>query len=178
MCNDAGVSRRIIKPSAGALVITEFIPNPAGIDSDREWFEIKNTGATAFDLNGLGLDREIGDSSAPNLIISPDCKSVAAGQYALFAHRLDPRMNGGLPTVDATFGFAMPTSGDIRVLDGTTVLDKITWTIAPTNASSALDPDKTNVTDNDTAASYCAAVSPYGDMTNKGTPKADNAQCP
>jgi hypothetical protein len=178
MCNDAGVSRPIVKPSAGTLVITEFIPNPAGTDSDREWFEIKNTGATAFDLNGLGLDREIGDSSAPNLIISPDCKSIAAGQYALFAHRLDPMMNGGLPTVDATFGFAMPTSGDIRVLDGTTVLDKIIWTTAPTNASSALDPDKTNVTDNDTAASFCAAVSPYGDMTNKGTPKADNAQCP
>jgi Lamin Tail Domain len=177
MCNDAGTARPIVKPVAGALVITEFIPNPAGTDGDREWFEIKNTGAAAFDLNGLGLDRE-GDPALPNIVTSPDCKSVAAGAYALFAHKTESAVNGGLPAVDATFSFTMPAASDIRVLDGATVLDKITWTTAPTDASSALDPDKTNVTDNDDALSFCPALTPYGDLMSKGTPKADNPQCP
>jgi hypothetical protein len=177
MCNDAGVPRASVKPAAGQLVITEFMASPAGTDGDEEWFEIKNTGAAAFDLNGLALDR-MGDSVAPNMITSADCKSVAAGGYAIFAHKADPALNAMLPAIDATFTFAMPGAGDIRVLDGATVLDAITWATAGNAVSSALDPDFTNTTGNDAVANFCVGTAPYGTMTNKGTPKADNAQCP
>ena len=177
MCNDAGVPRASVKPAAGQLVITEFMASPAGTDGDEEWFEIKNTGAAAFDLNGLALDR-MGDSVTPNMITSADCKSVAAGGYAIFAHKADPALNAMLPAIDATFTFAMPGAGDIRVLDGATVLDAITWATAGNAVSSALDPDFTDVTGNDAVANFCLGTAPYGTMTNKGTPKADNAQCP
>ena len=177
MCNDAGVPRPSVKPAVGQLVITEFMASPAGTDGDEEWFEIKNTGAAAFDLNGLALDR-MGDSVAPNKIVSADCKSVPAGGYALFAHKTDPALNAMLPAVDATFTFAMPGAGDIRVLDEATVLDAITWATAGNAVSSALDPDFTDTVGNDTAANFCFGTAPYGTMTNKGTPKADNAQCP
>lgn len=177
MCNDAGTPRNIVKPAAGQLVITEFMASPAGADGDQEWFEIKNTGAAAFDLNGLGLDR-MGDTALPTVITSADCKSVAAGGFALFAHKTDPVVNDMLPAVDATFTFAMPGAGDIRVMDGATVLDAITWATAVNNASSALDPDFTDATGNDTAANFCPGTAAYGTSTNKGTPKAANGQCP
>ncbi|MBP9085522.1 MAG: lamin tail domain-containing protein [Kofleriaceae bacterium] len=176
MCNDAGVPRASVKPGSGQLVITEFMASPAGTDGDKEWFEIKNTGATAFDLNGLTLNRT--SPATSNIITSADCKSVAAGGYALFAHKTDAALNDMLPAVDATFTFALPGAGDIRVLDGATVLDAITWTTAVNDASSALDPDFTDVTGNDIAANFCLGSAPYGALTNKGTPKAANAQCP
>jgi hypothetical protein len=181
-CNDGGTMRNIVKPVAEQLVITEFMASPAGADGDEEWFEIKNAGTTAFDLNGLGLDRA-GDTAQPTVITSGDCKSVAAGSYALFAHKTDTAVNGMLPAVDATFTFSMPagsvaTPADIRVLDGTTVLDSISWVTAVNAVSTALDPDFTTTVGNDTAANFCVGATAYGTLTNKGTPKADNQQCP
>ena len=57
MCLDNGTLRAIVKPTAGQLVITEFLANPAGTGTDaaQEWFEIANIGNASFDLNGLGL---------------------------------------------------------------------------------------------------------------------------
>lgn len=39
----------------GAILITEFMPNPSGTDIDREWFEIFNSGDLAFDLSGYAV---------------------------------------------------------------------------------------------------------------------------
>lgn len=177
MCNDNGTMRPIVKPALGALVITEFMAQPAGTDSDEEWFEVQNSGTTAFDLNGLTLDRQ-GDTAAGNLIVAADCKTVAAGGFAVFAHKTDAAVNGGLPPVTATFSFSMPAAGDLAVLDGTTVLDAITYTNAPANASRALDPDATTTAGNDDVANFCDGSMPYGPGVNRGTPGTANAQCP
>ena len=185
MCADGEAVRPIVKPVAGALVITEVMANPAGTETTREWFEITNTGADAFDVNGLGLDRE-GDTRAPDLVAGTTCKSVAPGGFALFARSADPASNAGLPAVDGTFGFAMPnTAGDVRVLDGDVVLDAITYGNVSAamfdGASLALDPGSTTVTANDApapGAPWCLGTTPYGDETNKGTPRAANPACP
>ena len=138
------------------------MPNPK-IEPVAEWFEIANIGAEPFDLNELALDRA-GDSRAPELIESAACKSLAPGAFALFARSADPAANAMLPAVDATFGFALVNSnGDVRVLDGTTVLSAVTWTSSSDGVSMQLVPTP------------CPAVTPYGDGTNKGTPKAANA---
>jgi hypothetical protein len=181
MCDDNGTLRAIVKPAAGSIVINEFLANPAGtaagVDAAQEWFEIVNTGSTAFDLNGLGLQ---GSGTTVNTVQSASCKSVAAGGYALFAHNTDPTINGGLPTVDATFSFALGQSaGKIQVLDGTTVLDAVAWTsttASPDGVSMQLDPTSQNDTANDAPpASYCPGLATYGTAANKGTPKAANA---
>jgi hypothetical protein len=197
MCNDGGTLRAIVKPTVGNLVITEIMPNPAVTgtmaESSREWFEITNIGAAAFDLNGLGLDRDT-DSAAPNTVNSADCKSVAPGAFALLAHSADPMLNGGLPAVDATFSFSMVNgNGDVRVVDPstcsgspivcTTVDDSVAYnattgwpsTATADGVSAQLKPGMYTTTDNDSFANFCAAVATYGDATNKGTPKADNA---
>jgi hypothetical protein len=176
MCTDPITStvRAIVKPAAGQLVISEIMPNPK-VEPGEEWFEITNTGAAAFDLNELGLDRA-GDTRTPDLIHAADCKRVAPGGFALFARSADPASNGMLPAVDATFGLSMPnTGGDVRVLDGATVLDAVTWTTSTDGVSSQVQPAHLTTTDNDTAANFCPGIAGYGDLANKGTPKAANA---
>jgi hypothetical protein len=179
MCNDpmTGISRPIVPPAIGALVISEIMPNPK-VEPTEEWFEITNTSATAFDLNELGLDR-VSDTRDPDVISSPVCKSVAPGGYALFAHSSDPASNGMLPAVDATFGFTMVnTAGDVRVLAGATVLDAVTWKTSTDGVSAQLDPTKLDETSNDSPANFCRGTMPYGDGANLGTPRAANSSCP
>jgi hypothetical protein len=160
-CNDSGHARAIRTPAAGELAISEIMPNPH-IEPAQEWFEIASVGGAAFDLNGLALDRA-GDSRAPETIGGEDCKPVAPGGFALFARSADPAINGMLPPVDATFGFSLVnTGGDVRVLAGMTVLDAVSWASSTDAVSQQLVPVA------------CPAVTPYGDDTNKGTPRAAN----
>jgi hypothetical protein len=201
MCDDNGTLRAIVKPAMGSLVISEIMPNPK-TEPAQEWFEVANVGTTAFDLNGLGLDRA-NDTRAPDAINSAACKSLAAGSYALFARGTDPATNGGLPAVDATFGFSMVNGGnmttpaDVQVVDPTTctqdtasmkyvcttVYDIVNYsttngwpsTATADGVSAQLKPDMLTTTANDAFASFCAAVTDYGTAMNKGTPKAANA---
>ncbi len=177
MCNDNGSPRAIVTPVVGALVITEVMPNPSGDETTREWLEVTNTGSAAFDLNELGIDRA-DDSRPPDVIEAADCKSIAPGGFALFARSTDAASNGGLDTVDATFGFTMlNTSGSVQILAGTTLLDAVTWGSTTDGVSLQLDPSKTTTADNDVHANFCASTTPYGDLTNKGTPRAANVSC-
>jgi len=179
MCDDGGTLRAIVKPAAGQLVISELLADPAGTDTTREWVEITNTGATAFDLNGLTLGRASG-SGTP--VSAAKCISIAAGGFGLFARSNDPALNGMLPTPDATFAVSLVnTNGDIQVRDGMTVLDAISYTnMIASGLSRQLDPDSLDATmnDNASAAPWCPGATPYGDNQNQGTPRAANAQCP
>jgi len=192
-CDDNGTIRPIVKPVLGQLVITEFLANPAApptpdgtVDADKEWFEIANVSAAAFDLNELALTRP--GVTTPSVVTSAACMPLAAGAFALFARSADPLRNGGLPAVDATFAFALLDSGmnrSIQVLDGATELDSLTYSVAGSAASGRsmeLDPDRFSPTLNDladpTAGEWCQGTTAYGDGTNQGTPKATNAQCP
>jgi hypothetical protein len=177
-CLDGGVARPIVKPAAGQLVISEFLANPAstGTDATQEWFEITNTGTGTFDLNGLGLR---GNTTTVNVISSADCKSIAPGDFALFAHGTDPATNGMLPQVDATFTFALAQSnGVLSVLDGATVLDTVTWSSGIQDGpSKQLAPGSINATANDNPLNFCDALptQTYGNTTNLGTPRAANS---
>ena len=186
MCDDGGTIRPIVKPKAGELVITEFLANPANVtdgttDAQKEWFEITNTGAASFDLNELTAKNLT--STTVTTIASASCIKVAPGGFAVFARSADSTKNTMLPKVDVTINFSLVDTGNgLQVLDGTTVLDQVSWTSVTSGASLQLDPDKTNATDNDTAAVtpgvYCLSLTAYGDMTNKASPGAANAQCP
>src|SRR5580698_7801431 len=122
-CSDSGMMRPIVNPAMVQLVISEMLPNAAGTGTDptQEWFELANTGSTAFDLNELGYQ---GNAQTISVLHADDCKSVPAGGFALFAHSTDPTVNGGLPPVDATFTFALSTK--LSVYNGTTLLDTVT----------------------------------------------------
>jgi hypothetical protein len=181
MCDDGGRIRAIARPAPGQLVINEFLANPANVpmgstDAQREWFEIANTGTSAFDLNELSVGR-IGAAGAP--VQSARCISVAPGGFAVFARSADPAANSMLPDVQATFRFGLvDTDGDIQISDGATVLDDVRWTSVTPGVTKQLDPKHLTAADNDVAANFCPGTTPYGDLTNKGTPGAANASCP
>lgn len=182
MCDDNGTLRPIVKPAAGQLVITELLANPAAntagvqMDTTREWFELQNTGATAFDLNELTA----ASTSSMTTVTSSSCVSVAPLGFALFARSTDPALNGMLPAVDATFGFSLVDSGGhLELRDGATVLDAVSWTSVTSGLSKELKLSQTTATGNDTfPGNFCNGSVAYGDLTNKGSPKAANAACP
>ncbi|HVK84684.1 MAG TPA: hypothetical protein VM513_11285 [Kofleriaceae bacterium] len=177
MCDDAGVVRPIVPPAEGDVVISEFLANPAGsADAQREWFELANVSDAPFDLNGLEVART---GATGNVVTTSACVSVPDGGFALFARSTDPELNGMLPTVDATFTFALvDSSGTLEVRDGATILDAIAWTSVTSGVARQVDPDALTPADNDVATNVCAAAATYGDGTNTGTPRAANANCP
>jgi hypothetical protein len=185
MCLENNALRPIKKPAANAVVINEYLANPAGtmtgVDAAQEWFEISNAGTEAFDLNELSVQ---GAGATTSKITASDCKSVAPGGFALLAHNTDPAINGGLPAVDATFPTSIAlgnSAGRIQILDGMTVLDTIAWTAAsggPDGISLQLNPANRDAAMNDAPPlNYCQATATYGTAGNKGTPKAANV-CP
>ncbi len=180
MCDDGGQVRAIVPPRPGDLVISEILANPANVagqtDATREWFEVANTGATAFDLNELGVGR-IGAAGTP--VQSARCIPVAPHGFAVFARSADPALDGMLPVVHATFKFGLvDTNGDIQIAQGATVLDAVRWTSVTPGVASQLDPGHLTPADNEVPGNFCAATTAYGDMTNQGTPGAANRPCP
>jgi hypothetical protein len=188
-CNDNGNVRDIVPPDLGQLVITEVMPRPAGTSTTlKRWFEITNIGQTAFDLNGLGIDRP-DDSAKPDVIASATCKSLPEGGFAVFARSGNDGANGGLDAVDATFGFTMLTAnGAVLVVDPTTcgdtspftctkIFDQVTWATVTQGKSRQLQPGMYTTTANDDADNFCDGITAYGTDGNLGTPGKDN-DCP
>nr|HEX4314813.1 lamin tail domain-containing protein [Kofleriaceae bacterium] len=167
-CQDGSAARALAAPAAGALAITEVMPNPNGAEGSREWLEIENAGSAAFDLVGLAVDRA-DDARAPDVVAGAACRSLAPGGYALFARSSDATANGGLPEVDGTFGFSMVNTGgaaQVLAADGS-MLASFAWGRAPAGASLAVG----------SGSAVCAGSEPYGDGTNLGTPRAPNPPC-
>lgn len=182
MCLDGGVPRAIVVPVIGDLVISEFLANPNVVaDADGEWIELR--ALADVDLNGLefGNAAFMQGAAADLTLASNDCLAVTAGETVLFARQADALVNGGLPAVDFTFGFGLTNSNAFLYIGhGGALLDEITWPASATGASTSLDPDFYDPGLNDTAANgstWCYQTTVYG-LGDKGTPDADNGQCP
>lgn len=174
-CLDGGTRRAAVAPGVGDVVITELMPDPSAVsDASGEWFEVLVT--ADVDLNGLELGTEVGmaDETLP---VGGDCIAVAAGTRVVFARSTDGASNGGLPAVQAAFGFGLANGGGSLVVGyGGAPLDVVTWSAASAGASVSLDPDAENPTDNDDQGNFCAGTTPYGDG-DLGTPGAVGLDC-
>ncbi len=72
-------------PTRGALVITEFVPDPDGVlDADGEWVEITNVSDATIDLSGYYLHDD-----GRNLYTFPEGTSLGAGEPLVLARSLD-----------------------------------------------------------------------------------------
>jgi hypothetical protein len=174
MCEEDGELREVVPPSAGDIVISEFMPNPdiAG-DSDGEWFELY-VGAD-IDLNGLELGNTAGD--VKDEINPTECLPVTSGSYVVIARSDDSLLNGALPQVDALFGFNLTnTAGSLFVGYDGAALDEVSWTASSAGAATSLDPDSLDTTANDDENNWCDAVDAYGDG-DLGTPGDANPMC-
>jgi hypothetical protein len=175
-CLDGGIPRAIVEPTAGELVITEFMANPDVVpDGDGEWFEVY--AGAAVDLNGLELSRQVAAAFAvQDTLSSANCLSVPADSYVLFAANPDAMANSGLPPADFTFGFSITNSNNgLAIGIGGVHLDEILYTSTSAGDSTALSsaaPISTAA--NDDPMNLCIETTPYGLGDNFGTPGAPN----
>ena len=189
--------RDIQHPAPGDLLITELMPDPDHLiksggagEPTGEWFELY--AAVAFDLNGLDLGNTF--PTKKHTIASAMCIPVAADSFVLLSSvgkptappdPLDPGGNGGLPTPNYEYTtLSLSNSGaGLYVGLGDVELDSVTFPKPAvgkaTQLSAAanclvlpLDP----ACNDDFAAKWCAASTPYG-LGDLGTPQAANLDC-
>jgi hypothetical protein len=170
-CTDGGRARPIVSPTAGQILVTEALANPAGtgeaVDPGHEWFEL--TALAAFDLNGLQLGK--GDAVAQTLDDAA-CLSVTSGTRLVFAQSREAGSNGGLPRVDFVKAFQLNNSaGSVFVSVGGVELHRLAYGNGVEGRATQLDPD---------GATLCTtpATDAYGTAGDLGTPGAANPACP
>jgi cysteine-rich repeat protein len=167
--------------AAAALVISEFMPNPAGVADDvGEWIEVYNPGAQDVELNGVAL--VIGSANPIQHVVESSAPVVVpAGGYLLLANNGDAALNGGLkPAYVYKKLLLSSTAATLSLKSGATVVDTLTynpkWPIVAGKAVQ-LDPGKLDAAQNDAGANWCKALQPYGDKGDFGTPGTVNAPC-
>jgi len=195
---DTMLPRDIKHPVAGDLIITEVHPDPDALiksggagEPAGEWFEL--FAAADFDLNGLDIGNTF--PTKKHTVASAMCLPVAADSHVLLArvgvplappNPMDLAGNGGLPTPHYEYAaLTLSNSGaSLYVGLGDLLLDTITFPKAAvgkaTQLSAAagctgpapLDP----LCNDDLAADWCAASTPYG-LGDSGTPQAANLDC-
>lgn len=180
---DTMTDRDIVRPTAGQLLITEFLANPKKApDASAEWFEI--FADADFDLNGL----EIGKVWDPYTVVEtvPEagpCLEVKAGQHVLFARSGDPILNGELPAPAYVLKSLSltNTAGGLFVGVGGQDLDHVAYTSTAEAKATQLRPELVtpgalDVAVNDVELNWCAATALYN-MVDAGTPAAENSPC-
>jgi hypothetical protein len=173
------------RPTAGQLVITEIMKDPAAIaDVTGEWFEIYNPSPdTALNLDGCVL-RDLG--SDRHTIAGP--LVIAAGAHLTFAKSAAPGFTPGYVYTGITFSNA---DDEIILECAGVMVDGVAYDAGaafpdPTGASLQLAPDlyvgvvgATAAVSNDSGASWCTtpAGTTYG-SGDRGTPGSQNLACP
>ncbi len=129
------------------IVINEFLPNPAGSDSDGEWIELYDMGSETVNLEGWVIDDEEGGSSP--YIIDQDVV-ILAGEYLLFRR--------------SETGIALNNNGDkVRLLSP----DGVVMSFA-SYADSVRDDESYNFVDGD----YVASTTSTPGLKNVITPSS------
>ncbi|MFL5383314.1 MAG: PKD domain-containing protein [Longimicrobiaceae bacterium] len=179
-----------------SLIITEFMSNPAGTDTNGEWFEIHNPSSTDVDLNGYRV--------ASNGTFSAGVPSerftigtsvvVPAGGYVVLGNNANTATNGG---VSLAYAYAPSGTGVSITLNNSDtdwitlktptgeLVDSVAYSArsgttivspsyTPTDATSRALIDLT--ADNTVAGSsaWINSAATYGTGANKGTPGSPN----
>ncbi|HEX8907356.1 MAG TPA: lamin tail domain-containing protein [Longimicrobiaceae bacterium] len=156
---------------SGQIVINEVMADPnVVVDTDGEWFEVTNRGASAVNIQGWTI---AGNNDSPHTIASS--VSVPAGGYVVLARNGSSALNGGV-TADYAYGtMTMANTSDwVALRDGSGAsVDSVSWSTAmPVGSSRGVtDPDSDNTSVNGTNWHTSAATYGGGD---KGTPGSQN----
>jgi len=158
----------------GELLVTEFMANPNGVDTGKEWFELINTTSRELDLAGLliydrAFDRDV-------FAITPGV-SVGPGELITLASSNAP----GFTPDFAYRNFILGNSSDQIVLEFEgTVVNEIAYTLSTfpitEGASASISPEFLPV-GNEDGSHWCLGTTAYGTNGDLGTPNAANPTC-
>lgn len=181
-------------PAPGEVIFTEFMGNPKGSDSEREWLEVHNTTDGELSLFTLVIeDNETGSSADSWRILDPSL-TIPAGGYLVFGPNPDEATNGGItdmvelgvsgllknsPDTDMMGQSAMTIRLTLR--DGA-LIDEAYYGEPTEGASQQLDLASYQGMSgvggvNDGPTNFCAATTEYSAEAGAGTPGADNEAC-
>jgi len=165
----------------GDLVFTEVLQDPAGSDSDKEWFEIENTTGGAISLLGWSFSDAENDSFlVTQAIVVPANGRLVLGETTVAAD------NGGAPVSYGYGGNMTLGNVDDELIvtspEGLEV-DRVEWDGGPlfpdpAGATMSLHPG-IDATDNDVGGNWCTSTAPtYGTNGDLGSPGSVNPSCP
>ncbi len=162
-CLDGETRRPIDPPAPGEVEITEWMANPAGLDGELEWVEVRFNGPA--DLNGIRLGSQEGSLGGP--IVDDVCFPVDAGGWVVFG-----ASPAAAPRVDAELEVSLGNdeARTIVVAFEETVLDRVEYVGSEEGVAWQVDP----------AGLVCLvdAVADYEYRdANFGTPGASNPSC-
>ncbi len=164
----------------GQLVITEIMPDPAGADdANTEWFELYNASDEVLSLHEIGLEySKIDGTSGKGHLIKDENLTIAPGAYMVFGKALEDTLPAHVNYgYGADLGSMGNTSGKIRVVCGTVVIDEALYEKPKDGFSRSLGPKPPDAERNDDLGNWCLATEPYNGKDH-GTPGGENPDCP
>ncbi|WP_245772090.1 lamin tail domain-containing protein [Myxococcus fulvus] len=164
----------------GDVVITEYLNDPDGTDTGREYVELHNPHSVPVSLEGLTLHASRSDGSQEKTFLFDEPLSLAPGDYLVLG---DVR-EGTVPAhVDLSYGDALGAlgnaSGRLGLRCGSRVMDEVPLT-APSKSGVARVYDGRLVPDsagNDDPTRWCDSVGSTVGGSFQGSPGAANALC-
>jgi hypothetical protein len=157
------------------IVITEIMQNPlVMVDTDGEWFELHNTGATPVDLEGWTVS-DLGTNSFT--IVAGNTAVVPAGGYAVLGRNATAMAGQGVTLLYQYTGMDLGNTDDELILtsDLAVEIDRVEWDGGPgwpdPNGASMMWDEGT--ADNNVGANWSTSTAPFGGG-DLGTPGAAN----
>ncbi|MEX2145215.1 MAG: lamin tail domain-containing protein [Candidatus Spechtbacterales bacterium] len=147
-----------------AVIISEFIPNPEGNDSEEEWIELYNSGSKTVDISGWFLDNKEGGIQAFQF---PNGTNIMPQEYRVFSVKLT--------------GLRLTNTGDsARILypDNTVAHETSYVDNAKEGQSYALIGESWQWTDNPTPGTQNMAISEKEKNTKATKTKTDSPASP
>lgn len=172
----------LIAPIVSAdVIITEIMQNPGAVgDSEGEWFEVYNSGASAVDLNGWTIsDLDFDSHTISGSVVVP------AGGYVALCRSATTATNGGVTCAYEYGGAIVLANGDDEIIldDGVAEVDRVQYDGGPSfpdpnGASMELLGDPAAV-DNNVGSNWgeTPGTTTYGDG-DAGSPGAQNPGYP
>ena len=170
---------------AGDLVVTEFMADPAGIDTGKQYIEIYNTTDRVIDLSGLSLFQSLADGSRLNSIALYDAQIAAHAYFVLGDTGTDA--NARPAFINYGYGSALGAlrheNGRLGLRCAAAVITDVTYTQVTAGHSRELDGSTApNATLNHDGSNWCDATEPLSSLEpegeNYGSPGTANSACP
>jgi hypothetical protein len=168
----------------GDIVVSEFMADPAGSDTGKQYIEIYNTTDHTVDLGGLTLFQSMSDRSRLNATALPSLP-VSSHGYFVVGDAGDDKLTR--PTyLNYGYGSALGAlrheNGKVGLNCGSTVITELAYTEVSAGHARQLDgsnaPSATSLLD---ATQWCDAIEPLNALApigeNYGSPGAPNHPC-
>jgi hypothetical protein len=171
--------------AAGDLLVTEFMADPAGSDTGKQYIEIHNATDHTIDLSGLSLFQSMADGSRLKAIALRGGSITPHAYYVLSdtGDAIDARPSYVSYGYGNALGALRHESGRLGLRCGATVITEVTYT--QTTAGHARELDGANIANAKASSDesfWCDATEPLGSLlpegANFGNPGTSNPACP